>query len=513
MTAACPEDPLRPVVEARAAAAWGVALLHGLALAALCSPPGVGVALASVSMAMLWRRGRAAWRRLAFRRRLGGGELPSMHGARAGGDVAALHGHVAVLAGSEATRRAFARALACRFAARGDAVIVLDASADRALEATCRELARALGAVHGFVAFGAGLSEDACRFDAFARWDGTSRIASRLRSLLPEADEGFVDLAARTLSHVAGCLSLVGQRATIAGLRAVLKSRAATEALALEVLDRFFERRGGLGALGRRAPASARDVHTPRGRVDAVSGFADARLAEAVRRLRSLVPAAERPCEIEGLLDALALDRGRGLERVRASVAPLLAWLDHHDLRPWLSPDFDDAGDPRPVLGSRALVDRGRISWFGLGGLGVAGGVVAAVVLAELAELAATVREPAGRRVHVLCNEWGSLLCEPLERIASETREAGLVLHLFGRSVSELALQAGEPRAVLRLLERTRNIVVGATADDATTEVAARRARDAAAGAGVGARPLVSREALATLPELHGVLIVDRVPP
>jgi conjugal transfer pilus assembly protein TraD len=294
-------------------------------------------------------------------------------------------------------------------------------------------------------------------------------------------------------------------------LRTALKSRAATEALALDVLDRFFERRGGLGALGRRAPAPARDV--PAERAGATSGIVDARLAAAVRRFRSHVPAGERPCEIDGLVDALELDRGRGLERVHASVAPLLARLDHHDLRPWLSPDPDDAGDRRPILDSRALADRGRISWVGLGGLGAAAGAVAAVVLGELAELASAGGEPDGRRIHVLCNEWGSLLCDPLERVAGEARDTGPVLHLFGRGVSDVALQAGDPRAVLRLLDRMPNLVVGATEDDATAEVVARRAREAATESRDGARAFALREGMAMLPDWHGVLILDRPPP
>jgi conjugal transfer pilus assembly protein TraD len=584
-------DPLRPVFETRAAAAWLLAFLHGLAWAALRPSPALGLLLAGPALAMLWRRGREAWARHAFRLRLAGlrgrwpparmrarldaphdaglwlgrgfrwragharlaGELlarepcgdaprarlrrgarlpappagaarPWIHGLGREGDVLlplhVLAGHVAVLAEPEATRAALLQATVRQLVARDELVVVLDAQGDPAREPAWLPAQPSRGRPLRVLRWSPTPRAEGIRLDALAGWDRPSRIASRLRRLQPELDAADVELVATAVSHLVGAMAFVGRRRDIAGLRAVLRSRGVSEALASEAVARFLERRGGLGALGRRAPSSP--DNTLPARSGTAGGFADPRLAAAVARLRASVPLVEQPPGIAGLLALLEAAPAQGLERVGTVLAPWLARLDRDRLRPVLSPD-PDALDARPVLDVRALAGGTGVAWFALAGLGDAAGAVAALVLAELASLIdeqagrAAGGGRAGRRIHVLCNNWGALLCEPLVRIASDPGAANLVLHLSGRSVSDVAMQAGDARAVLRVLGDVGTLVVGRASDAATAEVVAARSSEPGGGRSDpfethamrdGASPFISRELLAGLPELEAFLIL-----
>jgi conjugal transfer pilus assembly protein TraD len=586
-----PTDPLRPVFETRAAAAWLLAFLHGLTWAALRPSPALGLLLAGPALVMLWRRGCAAWARHAFRLRLAGlrgrwpparmrarldephdagvwlgrgfrwragharlaGELlardpcgeapagglhraarlpapaagaarPWIHGLGREGDVLLpphqLAGHVAALAETEATRSALLQATLRQLVARDELVVVLDAKGDFAREAGGLAARPSHGRPLRFLRWGPAPGTEGIRLAALAGWDRPCRIASRLRLLRPELDAAGVDLLATALSHLVGAMAFVGRRRDIAGLRAVLRSRGSTEALASEAVARFLERRGGLGALGRRE-ASSSDNASP-ARSGTARRFADPRLAAAVARLRASVPLVEQPPEIAGLLALLEAAPARGLEGVVATLAPWLARLDRDRLRPVLSPD-PDALDPRPVLDVRALAGGTGIAWFALAGLGDAAEAVAALVLAELAALAgeqgrrAAGEARADRRIHVLCNDWGALLCEPMASIASHPGAANLVLHLFCRSVSDVAMQAGDARAVLRVLGDVGTLVVGTASDAATAEVVAARSGDPGRGrAGASethalhdpAPPFIPRELLAGLPQLDAFVIL-----
>jgi len=430
-----------------------------------------------------------AWLRVVMRRpdpaRAKG--LAWLHGLAPEEDIVvplkALEGHTAVMAVTGAMKTVLARLLVYQLAARGDTVIVLDPKGDRDLEALCRAVPRALGEPARFVSFHPAFGAASIRFDAFACWDRATQVASRLRMLLPGQDDTFIGFVWMATTHIVQAQALVGRRASIASLLEALRSPAALEALALRVLDRFFARRSPEAPC---AGGAAPEVDVPRPRprspfaASAAGQVTDARLSAAVARFQSRVPPDEQPREISGLLSLLSYDRG-WFDKMSVTLVPLLTRLSAGDLDALLSPDYDDIDDARPILTSRRLVEGRHVAYFGLDALGDAAvaEAIVALVLADLAATAgdiykhapqATLRE---RRIHVLCDEWGDVVCDPLVQLANKARGAGVVLYLFGQTFSDLVVKMGDVHKARRILGNMNNLVVGATSDPETLEIVA----------------------------------------
>jgi conjugal transfer pilus assembly protein TraD len=400
--------------------------------------------------------------------------LPWLHGLAPEADVLvpmkALEGHTAVMAVTGAMKTVLARLLVYQLAARGDTVIVLDPKGDRDLEALCREVPGALGEPGRHVSFHPAFVTASIRFDALACWDRPTQVASRLRMLLPGQDDNFIGFAWMITTHIVGAQAFVGRRASIASLLEALQSQAALESLALRALDRFFaDHVPTTGAL----PGA-------RARTPATTKFADPRLAAAVTRFEAQVPAQERPRAIAGLLAILTCDR-TWFDKMSVTLTPLLERLSAGELGTLLSPDYDDTSDTRPIFTSRALVEGRHVAYFGLDALSdpAVGEAIVALVLADLAATAgelykhapeAALRE---RRIHVLCDEWGDVVCDPLIQLANKARGAGVVLYLFGQTFADLVVKTGDVYKARRILGNMNNLIVGATSDPETLEIVA----------------------------------------
>jgi conjugal transfer pilus assembly protein TraD len=395
--------------------------------------------------------------------------LAWIHGLQAERDLVvpmkALEGHTAVLAVTGAMKTVFARLLVWQLVARGDTVIVIDPKGDRDLEALCREVPRALGHPERHVAFQPAFPSRSIRFDALSSWDRETQVASRLRLLLPGADDNFIGFAWMTIARLVAAMGYVGRRPSITALLGCLQSRGRAEALALEALRRH----GGV--------ADATDTPPPANRGGPIS---DARLAAMITRWRRDVPARDQPAAIVGLLAMLDSDR-QWFDKMALSITPLLTRLTAGGLGDLLSPDYDDAEDERPIFTTRDLIDGAHVAYFGLDALSDTS-VAEAIVALLLADLASTTGEiynhgasqdTQARRIHVLCDEWGDVVCDPLVQLANKARGAGVVLYLFGQTFADLVVKMGDVHKARRVLGNMNNLVVGATADAETLEIVA----------------------------------------
>jgi conjugal transfer pilus assembly protein TraD len=475
--------------------------------------------------------------------------LSWLHGLAPEEDVVvplrALEGHTAVMAVTGAMKTVFARLLVHQLAARGDTVLVFDPKGDRDLEAVCRAVPRALGEAERFVSFLPAFGARSIRFDALACWDRATQVASRLRLLLPGQDDNFIGFAWMVTTHVVQAQAYVGRRASLASLLEAIRSPAALNALAMRALDRFFAQsrpgsRTDAKAPERLAPRSHRQPPNP---AQALSQVIDGPLAAAIARFLAEVPASEQPNEITGLLSVLACDR-TWFDKMSVTLTPLLTRLTAGDLQALLSPDHDDVDDARPIFTSRRLVEGRHVAYFGLDALSDPA-VAEAIVALVLADLAATAGElykhaPDAalrqRRIHVLCDEWGDVACDPLVQLANKARGAGVVLYLFGQTFSDLVVKMGDVHKARRVLGNMNNLIVGATSDPETLEIVAAKLGEtvvrrstfahgathglAEEGGGLRASSTVSigeqdaalvpGSLLMGLPDLHCFAVVDR---
>ena len=468
--------------------------------------------------------------------------LPWVHGLDREQDivmpVAAMEGHTAVLAVTGALKTVLARLLVYQLARRGDTVVVLDPKGDKGLETVCRDVAGRLGRPERFLRLHLAFPADSFRLDALADADRDTEVASRLRLLVGgRSDDHFSAFAWMAVTDLVAALRWVGRRPSLRVLLDLLRSADRLEALAETALDRVFA--DDPAARGPRDPPAAASAAPHRAAAPRVGR---ARLAHLMQRFHAEVPDASRPPEVTGVLALVAADRS-WFTKMTAALTPALMRLTAGDLGPLLSPDHGDEADRRPIRTTRQLVAPGNVVYLGLDALSdtsVAEGV-AALVLSELAAVAGHLYNhgdtgPGRRRIHVLCDEWGDLVCEPVIQLANKGRGAGVVLYLFGQTLADLVARLGDEARAKRVLGNMNNLIVGATSDADTLDHVGRKLGETVVrrgshsqGSGQGAndeglsraasrqaslsehvQDLVPPSVLAGLPDLHYVAILDR---
>lgn len=475
--------------------------------------------------------------------------LAWVHGLAPERDVivpfAALEGHTAVLAVTGALKTVLARLLVHQLASRGDTVIVLDPKGDKGLEQVCRDVTLRLGQAGRFLKFHPAFPSQSFRFDALANWDRDTQVASRIRLLMGHAAEDpFSAFVWMTITDIVRALKRAGRRVTLQSLLDTVRSRHTAEALALEVLEAFLDARRAAHVSGASASAPAAGGDTTRrpGR-HAAAAFSDPRLAHAVHRFRTEVPPASQPADIAGYLSSLEADP-QWFAKMVVGLTPILMRLTAGDLGPLLSPDHTDLADTRPVCSTRQWIEGRHVVYVGLDALSdtAVAESLAALMLADLAGTAGDLYNhgptdgTAPRRVHVLCDEWGDLVCEPVIQLANKGRGAGVVLYLFGQTVSDLVVKLGDEGRAKRILGNMNNFIVGATSDADTLDFMARKfgetvVRRTTVSQGAGqktedtgleyaatrqtsvteqALELVPPQVLMSLPDLQYVAIVNR---
>lgn len=391
--------------------------------------------------------------------------------------IKALEGHTAIMAITGAIKTTLFRLIVYQLAKRGDCVIVLDPKGDRDLANICREVPAELGHPERAVMFHPAFSQQSFRFDALASWDRETQVASRIRMIMSAAeDDNFVSFVWMTVTHIVGCMKRIGRRVSIATLLDHVQSQSAAEALGEEVLHRFLSEY--VEHFDTLIQARTREVESearrPRGKG---TQLGSARLAAMADYFKTEVPEEDRPREISGLLAALESNR-EWFGKMIISLTPILTKLSSGDLGPLLSPDYQDISDPRPIFTSRKLIEGGYVAYMGYDALSDSSvaEAMAAMVLADLAATAGEIynyEDPRARtrKIHVICDEWGDIVCEPIIQLANKARGAGVLLYLAGQTFSDLVVKMNDVNKAKRILGNMNNLIVGATSDRDTLDL------------------------------------------
>lgn len=390
----------------------------------------------------------------------------------------ALEGHTAILAITGAIKTTLYKLLVYQLASRGDIVIALDPKGDRDLKNICREVPAALGHPERFAMFHPAFSQQSFRFDALASWDRETQVASRIRMIMSAAeDDNFVSFVWMTVTHIVGCMKRIGRRVTIATLLDHVQSQSAAETLAEEVLHKYLNEQ--VSHFEDMIQQRVRELESEGAKKSAKgkgSQIASPRLAAMAEFFKFEVPSQDRPREISGLISALEANR-EWFAKMIISLTPILTKLSAGDLGALLSPDYQDITDERPIFTSRKLIEGGYVAYFGLDALSDASvaEAMAAMLLADLAGTAGEIynyEDPRQqtRKIHVIIDEWGDVVCEPIIQLANKARGANVVIYLAGQTFSDLVVKMGDTNKAKRILGNMNNIIVGATSDADTLE-------------------------------------------
>jgi conjugal transfer pilus assembly protein TraD len=419
--------------------------------------------------------------------------LPWIHGLDMGEkDVTlpfdSLKGHCAIIATTGAIKTRLAALIIFQLAMRGDCVIVIDPKGDKDLRETCRQAAVLSGHPGRFQMLHPAFASSSVRLDLIKNWDRVSQVASRITMVLDSQEsDNFKEFCWMAVHRITNAMKYIGQRVSIHTLKTAMESRMTVEHVTAQALQKFFTRECPQLAetLERQINALTATVNRPqKGGIETSS----VELTAMIKVFQEAVPENEqqarrqslpvKPEELRGLIAILEANR-EWFGKMIVSITPMLTKLTTDDLRGLLSPDYEDIDDPRPIMDMKRIVEGNHILYIGTDTLAdeAVGRAISTMALADASAVAAEVynhgsasdagQEP--RRVHVVIEEWGDAVCNPVIQQANKGRGAGFFIWAFGQTFSDLVDKFGGNAArAMRFIGNMNNLIVGATQDPDT---------------------------------------------
>lgn len=419
--------------------------------------------------------------------------LPWIHGLDMGEkDVTlpfdSLKGHCAIIATTGAIKTRLAALIIFQLAMRGDCVIVIDPKGDKDLREICRQAAVLSGNPGRFLMLHPAFASSSVRLDLIKNWDRVSQVASRITMVLDSQEsDNFKEFCWMAVHRITNAMKYIGQRVSIHTLKTAMESRMAVEHLTTKALQKFFAEECPRLAetLERQINALAATANKPqKGGIETSS----IELAGMIKVFQEVVPEHEeqarrqnlpvKPEELRGLIAILEANR-EWFGKMIVSITPMLTKLTTDDLRGLLSPDYDDIDDPRPIMDMKRIVEGNHILYIGTDTLAdqSVGRAISTMALADASAVAAEIYNHGGdhdagdepRRVHVVIDEWGDAVCDPVIQQANKGRGAGFFIWALGQTFSDLVDKfSGNTARAKRFIGNMNNLIIGATQDPDT---------------------------------------------
>lgn len=385
-------------------------------------------------------------------------------------------GHTGIIATTGALKTSLYKLMVYQFALQGDCVIIIDPKGDKDLFAAGRDAAAALGDPDRFISFRPAFPSESVRLDGLKNWDRETQVASRVKQIISASDDdNFINFCWTVTTNLVGSMMLVGRRPTIQTLLDHVQALENPERLCEEVLDAFLTKNvPNFAALIVNRQKVAENAQQGRGR-GAKGGLAERaspRLMALVAMFRELPPE-KRLRPIDGLIAMLDSDRTWFGKMVVAMVPTLTKVAS---LGALMSPDYDDITDTRPIFDMKKIVDGRKIFYVGIDALSDASvaAAVAALITADAAGYAGeTYNYGEGKPpvVHLLMDEVGDGLSEPMIQNLNKGRGAGIRIYLAMQAIADLiAALSHKPALAERVLGNLNNFIIGATQDARTLE-------------------------------------------
>lgn len=410
----------------------------------------------------------------------------------------ALKGHCAVIATTGSIKTRLVSLILYQLAVRGDTVIVIDPKGDPELREICRACAVASGEPERFLMMHPAFASQSVRMDMLKNWDRVSQVASRVSLVLSsQEDSTFTQFAWSAVHTITNGMKYVGKRVSIASLKTFMQSRVSVERLTEEALTKFFREvapelkdriaeevaKAGFKEKGTKGK-SGMVTETGSAELTAMIQVFNKDLSEDSGEARRRgVP--EKPEELRGLIAILEANK-EWFGKMIVSITPMLTKLSTDDLKGLLSPDYDDVEDTRPIMDMMRVVRGRHILYVGTDTLAdpSVGQALSSMLLADGSAVAAEIYNhgvqgddgSTPRRIHVIVDEWGDVMCEPLVQQANKGRGAGIFIWALGQTLSDLTDAFGGNRSKsLRFMGNMNNMIVGATQDAETMMMVAEK--------------------------------------
>ena len=382
-------------------------------------------------------------------------------------------GHTGILATTGAIKTSLYKLMVYQFALQGDCVIIIDPKGDKDLYAAGRDAAIAIGDPDRFISFRPAFPTSSVRLDGLKNWDRETQVASRVKQIISASDDdNFINFCWTVTTNLVGCMKLVGRRPTIVSLLDHVQSLENPEALCEEVLISFLPKHVNnfSDTLADRM-RTIEPVKPGKGK-GGLADRASPRLMVLIQLFREL-PVEDRLRPISGLIAMLDSNR-EWFSKMIVAMVPTLTKIA--SLGPLMSPDYDDVSDTRPIYDMKKIVDGKKIFYVGIDALSdpSVASAIAALLIADAAGYAGeTYNYGEGKPpvVHLLMDEAGDGLCEPMVQNLNKGRGAGLRIYLAMQAIADIITSLGNNQALAeRILGNINNFIIGATQDERTLD-------------------------------------------
>ncbi|CAN7740295.1 conjugative transfer system coupling protein TraD [Acidovorax sp. LjRoot118] len=404
----------------------------------------------------------------------------------------ALKGHCAIIATTGAIKTRLAALFITQLIAKGDVVIVFDPKGDHELREICRMAAEYTGIPDKFMMLHPAFASKSIRLDMLKNWDRVSQVASRISMVLGSQEgDSFKEFCWNAVHRITNGIKYVGRRVNLLTLKMAMESRTSVERLAYEALKKFFteeapqlrdrvtQELNKLAGESKRPPKKgAIETGSPELTAMIMVFLADVPESPAESE-RVGVPM--KPEEVSGLVNILEANK-EWFGKMIVSILPMLTKLTTDDLRGLLSPDYEDLTDERPIMDMKRIVEGRHVLYIGTDALAdpSVGKALSAMCMADLASVAAEIYNhglegddgSSPRRIHLVVDEWGDAMCEPLVQQANKGRGAGVFIWALGQTFSDLVHAfGGDTASAKRFMGNMNNLIIGAIQDPDTQEM------------------------------------------
>jgi len=295
------------------------------------------------------------------------GGAPELHGVEPNEEdiwieLAERVGHMLVLGTTRVGKTRFAEIMITQDIRRGDCVIVFDPKGDADLLLRMYAEAKRAGRLDQFYMFHLGFPEFSARYNPLGNFGKITEVATRIASALPGEGQSatFREFVWRYVNVIARALDALGIKPSY---EEVYRRTNSIDGLCVSYFEFWLDR-----------DAPAWRDHFVEGELSR----SDKTLGELARKTGRSMRALELSAFIrgQGLRDAvgealftiLSNDKTY-FEKLVASLYPLLEKLTTGHISQLLSPNYDDAHDPRPVINWTRVIETGGIVYFGLDAL------------------------------------------------------------------------------------------------------------------------------------------------
>ena len=403
----------------------------------------------------------------------------------------ALKGHCAIIATTGAIKTRLAALIVTQLIAKGDCVIVIDPKGDHELKEICRKACEYIGKPEKFMQLHPAFASESIRLDLLKNWDRVSQVASRIGLVLGSTnDDSFAGFCWMAVHRITSALKYIGRRVNLLTLKNAIESRTSVELISYKVLTKFFNEEAPslLARVEQEKNALGNNPRVKKGDVDT----SIPELTAMIKVYQADVPETKAEAESKGLpikkediggLLSIVLTSQEWFAKMITSILPMLTKLTTDDLNQLLSPDYEDLEDERPIMDMKRIVQGAHCLYIGTDALAdpSVGKALAAMTIADMASVAAEIynhgiEQDKVRLIHLLVDEWGDVMCEPLVQQANKGRGANIFIWALGQTFSDLVVAFGNDTAsAKRFMGNMNNLIVGAIQDQETCEMVAEK--------------------------------------